>query len=168
MSPLAACQKWVDDVVIGLNLCPFAASPRGAGRVRFALSRAADVAELIAEVSDEIDKLAEDPAVDTTLLVVPELTPGFDDILDLVAAAEAWLEATGRDAGFQLVAFHPDFQFEGAAADDPANGTNRSPHPMVHILRAEDVRRAAAAHPDVHGIPDRNATLLRARAATEG
>ena len=63
----------------------------------------------------------------------------------------------------QLVAFHPAFCFADTAFDDPSNGTNRSPAPMVHLLRRGDV---AALTVDGAAFSERNAAILRSHAAT--
>ena len=62
----------------------------------------------------------------------------------------------------QIASFHPDYRFADAAPDDVANATNRSPHPMLHLLREVSVARAVASHPDPAAIPARNVEQLRA------
>jgi uncharacterized protein len=167
MDPVDKTRAWLQDFVLALNLCPFAHAPFSAGAVRIVQSRAADEVEVLAEVVDEAHLLVAEPVPETTLLVVPTLLANFDDLLDLVAAAEALLERIDLDQDIQLVGFHPDYQFDGAPADDPANATNRSPLPIVHLLRRKDVARAAASHPDVDGIAERNITLLRQMATDD-
>lgn len=164
MDPLAATDAWLRDVVIGLNLCPFAAAPYGRGGVRSVESRATEPAELLAEVLDESNVLLEGGA-ETTLLVIPQLGLGFEELLDLVEIGEHVLEERGLGADIQLVAFHPDYVFaDGEGPDDPANATNRSPHPTIHLLLAVEVEQIIATHPDIAEIPTRNVALLRAMA----
>mgnify|MGYP002629488974 CR=1 FL=1 len=162
--PVAATERWLRDVVVGLDLCPFAAGPLHRGGVRIVASRADDLAGLLAEVQHEATVLMQQGA-ETTLLVVPELELEFEDLLDVVEIGEALLEDLGWQAAVQLVGFHPDYVFgDGLGPDDPANATNRSPYPTLHLLRADDVERAIAGHPDIASIPKRNVALLRARA----
>lgn len=164
MTPVDETRAWIEAVVLGLDLCPFAHAPWRAGRVRLVASRAEGPMELLAELLGEARLLADAPEPDTTLLVVPHLLADFDDLLDLQAAGEAVLEAEGLDEVVQLVGFHPDYAFADADPEDPANATNRSPHPTLHLLRRAQVADAVARHPDVHGIAARNVALLRARA----
>ncbi|MGH8074649.1 MAG: DUF1415 family protein, partial [Lysobacter sp.] len=46
------------------------------------------------------------------------------------------------------------------AFDDAGNCTNRSPYPMLHLLREASVERAVAAFPDPDAIVDRNIETL--------
>ncbi len=165
-NPVEATELWIRNFVVRLNLCPFAGEPLGTGRVRIIASRADETAEVLAELLDEVTKLEEDLAA-TTLLVIPQLGLSFDDLLQLHAAAEDLLEAEGWQGEYQLASFHPDYSFANAPEDDPANATNQSPHPMLHLLRWTDVRKAVEDHPDIDSVYARNVELLR-RLATGG
>ena len=142
--------------MVRLNLCPFAKAPLGAGDVRFVEAHTSDVAGLLAQVLHEAEQIR-DEAGTTSLIVVFEQP--FDDFLDLVGATEALLDEAAPE--LQLAAFHPDWVFADSAPDDPANRVNRAPHPVLHLLRRQDVARAIETHPDTRGIPARNAALLR-------
>jgi hypothetical protein len=61
---------------------------------------------------------------------------------------------------YQLVGFHPNHQFAATEPDDAENYTNRSPYPMVHILRESSVTRAVAGIEDVTLITERNTETL--------
>lgn len=162
LDPVEATETWLRDFVVALDLCPFAAGPLGAGTVRVIASRATTVQDLLADLLNEIEVLREQGA-STTLLVVPSLLADWDDFLDVVAFAEDLLDETGDADLVQLVGFHPDYVFGDAPAGDPANATNRSPFPTLHLLRRDEVARAIEGHPDVSGIPARNVALLRER-----
>ncbi|MCG6116983.1 MAG: DUF1415 domain-containing protein [Aquimonas sp.] len=161
---LAACQRWLERAVIGLNLCPFARAPHLAGRIRWVLSGAGDTDALVEELLRELEHLrAHDiDRVETTLLVIPELLGEFGDYLDLVHAAEALMAALGYAGQFQLASFHPDYRFEGSPADAVENYSNRSPWPMLHLLREDSISRVVDAGADVESIPGRNQQRLRA------
>jgi hypothetical protein len=159
--PATQVRHWVDRVVIGLDLCPFAASPLRAGSVRFVCSRAESPQEILAEVLAEAQGLAAGDAGTTSLLVIPRHAEDFQDFLDLVQASEDLLSQTSLSDQIQLAHFHPDYVFAGAEANDPANATNRAPWPTLHLLRTADVASAIAAHGNVSDIPSRNAELMR-------
>lgn len=156
---VAEVRAWLRDVVVGLELCPFARGPLEAGRVRFAVSQASEEHAALIDLAREADALLEGGA-DTTLLLIPA-APDFETFVAWTEDGEDLL----ADDGLQVVAFHPDFRFADADADDPANGVNRSPVPLWHILRADHVAAAVAGHPDIASIPERNAALLRSRGA---
>jgi len=61
----------------------------------------------------------------------------------------------------QLVGFHPDYCFAGVEETDPANYTNRSPYPMFHLIRQDELAAALESWPDPESIPRRNVALLR-------
>lgn len=164
---VAETRAWVDRVVIGLNLCPFAKAVQAKGQVRYVASDARDAGGLLAALVREMDALAAaDPqAVDTTLLVHPGVLRRFADYNDFLGVADAALSALGHDSVLQIASFHPDYRFAGSAADDPANATNRSPWPMLQLLREASVDRAVAAFPDPAAIYDANRRRLRALGA---
>ena len=116
----------------------------------------------MAEIIHEIELLEDErPEAETTIVVIPTLLQNFDHFLDAIGMCEALLEQLGKSDRFQLAHFHPDYVFDGTEENDPANHTNRSPHPAIHILRWDDVRHAMQTHPDIARIPQRNQALLR-------
>lgn len=167
--PMAAVddvKRWVERIVIGLDLCPFARPPLVAGRARFVQSNATDLLGLMTEMVEQMLALAEPESnFDTTLVVIPSLLNDFDDFLEAIALTEDVIEQTGNAGVFQLAHFHPDYTFAGTEASDPANRTNRSPFPVLHLLRWDDVRNAMHTHPDVGRIPQRNQALMRGMGA---
>lgn len=160
---LSRCQAWLERAVIGLNLCPYARAPHVGGRIRWVLSAAASSDALVEELLRELEHLRQHDIaeVETTLLVIPRLLADFEDYLDLLHAAEALLQALGYAGEFQLASFHPDYRFEGADADAVENCSNRSPLPMLHLLREASISRIVDAGADVEAIPERNQQRLR-------
>lgn len=161
---VAATRRWIETVVVGLGLCPFARRALENGLVRLEVIDTIDVVVALERLADEAARLvaAEAAADATTLLVLPDGFADFDDYLDLLALGEALLEDLGHDGALQIASFHPDYRFEGAPADDAANWSNRSPYPVLQLLREDSVARAVARHPDPDGIPKRNIERLRA------
>lgn len=161
---IAETRAWVDRVVIGLNLCPFAKAVQVHRQVRYAVCDATDEAALLVALLDALELLARtDPTViDTTLLIHPKVLTDFDDYNQFLGDAEALLIDAGFEGIFQLASFHPDYRFAGTAPDDVENATNRSPFPMLHLLREASVARAVAAFPDAAAIYNENIRTLRA------
>jgi len=164
---LAETRAWVDRVVIGLNLCPFARAVQVRNQVRYVVSEATDPDALLTALGGEMDRLvATDPAVlDTTLLIHPRVLTDFLDYNDFLGAADELLEQLGYEGVLQVAGFHPQFQFAGTAADDVTNATNRSPYPTLHLLREDSVARAVAAFPEAATIYEKNILTLKALGA---
>lgn len=160
---IRATERWVREVVVGLNLCPFAAVPLRQGRIRFAVCREQGTEAIYQVLLAEMEVLlgtAQETA-ETSLLIVPQGLDSFADYLDLLYAADAAIPAAGLDGVLQLASFHPDYQFEGAAADDPANYTNRSPYPMFHLIREDSLAQALEGYANPQQIPQNNIDKLR-------
>ncbi|HEY5852276.1 MAG TPA: DUF1415 domain-containing protein [Lysobacter sp.] len=160
--PIAATRRWLERAVIGLNLCPFAKAVYVKQQVRLVLSEATTTEALGEELAAELALLAAaDPEqTDTTLLVHPRVLGDFLDYNDFLDQADAVVAALGLEGDFQIASFHPDYQFAGTAFDDVGNCSNRSPYPMLHLLREASVERAVAAFPDPEVIVERNIATL--------
>jgi len=144
------------------DICPFARRELQRGAIRYALAESADLEGLLHELVAECRRLDADADVATTLLIAPAGMDDFDDYLDWLELAERLLDDLGYRGIYQLASFHPDYVFDGVDATDPANATNRSPYPMLHILREAELERALAGYPEPETIPERNMALLRA------
>lgn len=153
--------NWIRSVVIGMNFCPFAARALARKGVRLVEVPPLPLEQCLEAFAAELRLLDEDDAVETTLLIFPGQFAGFDSYLDLVDLAEALLEDLDYEGIYQVASFHPEYCFEGAAADDPANYTNRSVYPMLHILREDSLTEALAHFADPEGIPERNVEFAR-------
>lgn len=163
MNPIQETQAWLEQAVIGLNLCPFAKAVHGKGQIRWVESSATQPRELLQHLVAELKALdAADPeAVDTTMLVHPQALQDFLDFNDFLDVAEAALEDLGLDGTLQIASFHPQFQFEGTEPDDPGNFSNRAPYPTLHLLREDSIERAVAAFPEAETVYERNIATLR-------
>jgi uncharacterized protein len=160
---LAETRAWVEHAVIGLNLCPFAKAVAAKGQIRYVFSDDTDPEDLLSTLCDELEHLARaDPAeVDTTLIVHPGVLTDFLDYNDFLDIADEAVAQMGLEGVLQVASFHPDYRFEGSEPDDPANASNRSPWPTLHLLREDSVDRAVDAFPDAERIYEVNIETLR-------
>jgi len=161
---LTQTRAWVEHAVIGLNLCPFAKAPQVKGLVRYVQSEATDPAGLLSDLMEELQRLAKAPPerLETTLLVHPQVFTDFADFNDFLSVAEDTVADLGLEGVIQVASFHPDYRFEGTAADDITNATNRSPYPTLHLIREDSIDRAVAAFPEAETIYEANmATMER-------
>jgi hypothetical protein len=160
---IAATRTWLEKAVIGLNLCPFAKPVYLHDRIRYFVSVARSPRRLLEDVMTELRALdAADPAqCETTLLVHPHVLADFPDYNDFLGEADAAVAELGLAGVIQVASFHPRYQFEDAGPDDIENYTNRSPYPMLHLLRESSVERAVTTYPDTTAIYRKNIETLR-------
>ena len=159
---MASTRHWLEVAVIGLNLCPFAKAVYVKNQVRLVVSHARHVDDFLEELDHELDLLVATPAeeIDTTLLIHPTLFEDFLDFNDFLEIAEGVVDEHELEGVVQLASFHPQFQFDGTAADDISNYTNRAPFAMLHLLREDSVGRAVAAFPQADAIFEHNIATL--------
>ena len=159
---IAHTRCWIEQVVIKLNLCPFARKPFESGRVRFVVSTANQPEALRADLQTELAFLSSTAAetVETTLLIHPYTLNKFLDYNDFLDVADALIEEQNYGGEFQVASFHPLYQFVGTSADAAENYTNRSPYPTLHLLREENLERAIEGFPHPEKIPERNIRTL--------
>ncbi len=161
MSPIELTERWLERIVIGLGICPFAKSVFVAKSIRYHVCEPASVSDLLDEMVREFRYLDKNTATSTTLLIYPEGLESFEDYLDVLAAAGDRLVEEGYEGIYQLASFHPCYVFDGCDEDDAANLTNRAPFPTLHIIREEELAEALATYPSPEKIPERNERVCR-------
>jgi len=154
---------WLEKVVIGLNLCPFAKAIHVKNQIRYVVSHASQGAVLLDELKRELQLLvATDPEqIESTLLIHPRVLEDFVEYNAFLADCDLALEELELDGVVQVASFHPQYQFAGTKIDDVTNYTNRSPFPMLHLLREASVTRAAESFPNVESIYQKNIEMLK-------
>ena len=162
-----ATRDWLEKVVIGLNLCPFAHREFANDRVRFAITDAATELQLLQSLESELQLLFGDASIETTLLIHPQVLSDFADYNQFLDLADGLLVQMNLEGIFQIASFHPDYQFDGTAPDDAENYTNRSPYPTLHILREDSLAKAIDATPDIDEVPERNIRTMQSLSAAQ-
>jgi len=161
---VAAIRTWLAEVVVGLNLCPFARPLLDAEGLRIAVCSESTPAALRRSFLLELDLLQRsgEQQLATTLLAFPQALHDFGDYLDFLDEAQALLVAAGLEGVVQLASFHPDYRFAGEPTTAASHYSNRSPYPLVHLLREEMLTRVLADSADPDQIPQRNIATLEA------
>ena len=149
-------KNWINSVVIGCNFCPFAAKEMKQDTIRYSVEPSADLLTCLESFLKECKLLDSDSTIETTLLILPNATPAFDDYLQLVDLAEKLITEQDYEGVYQVASFHPQYLFAGSTEKDASNYTNRSIYPMLHLLREESVEKALEKYPDPEAIPERN------------
>lgn len=151
---------WLEAAVIGLGLCPFARSVYQGEKIRYTVSMAESDETLLTELYNECVYLVENASTETTLLITPFHFDEFYDFNEFLSLAESLLEQYGWTGIFQIASFHPKYQFANTCPDDRENSTNRSPYPILHLLREDSLNRAISSHPEPENIPIANIKRL--------
>lgn len=146
---------WLDSFVVELNLCPFAKPALRSNGAKL-ISINGDLEYCLKSVALVCEQLDSDQSLETALIILESGCTHFDDYLDLVAISEALLIDLGYEGIYQIASFHPHYVFDGNTPTDLDNYTNRSPYPIIHLLRERSISQALATYPDAELIPDRN------------
>ena len=154
-------KKWITSVVIGCNFCFFAAREVKRNSIRYQVETANNVNLCLAAFLQECIHLDNDKAIETTLLIFPNAFQTFDTYLDLLALAERAIKKKGYEGVYQVASFHPLYRFAESQDNDAANYTNRSPYPMLHLLREEKIEQALEHYHEPEQIPERNIQFAR-------
>jgi len=156
-------KQWLEEIIVGLNFCPFAKKELVANSIHYHVSKLKQTKLALAEVIEQCRFMAEHEDIETSLIIFDLGYKSFDKYLELLDYANDLLASSGFEGTFQLASFHPEYCFEGEAYDDAANYTNRSPYPMIHIIREESLERVLNVYKNPEDIPDNNIELARAK-----
>jgi len=162
-------RKWLEQVVVGLNLCPFARGPWSRGEIRLVVCPAREDSGILECLEAELQHLADTPRseAETTVIILTAALGDFLDYNDFLGLAEERLVERDWEGVFQLASFHPHYQFDGTQPDDVENLTNRAPYPLLHLLREESVSEAVDSTPDPDEIPRRNIARMQSLTTNE-
>ena len=158
---IAQTANWINSVVIGCNFCPFAAKAVLRKSIRYIVAEESGLEQSLELFSEELKQLDQQPDIETSFIIFPKDYSDFSEYLDLVDLSENLARDMGYDGIYQVASFHPEYCFADADAGDPANYTNRSVFPMLHILRESSITAAVEHFPDPEVIPENNMTYAR-------
>jgi hypothetical protein len=156
-------RRWIAEIVIGLNLCPFARRVFDSSLIRYTATDVADPEELLGILKKELRHLVAAPRseIETTLLIHPQALGDFLDYNDFLTESDDVVRSLRLRGIIQIASFHPRYQFKDTSPDDVVNYTNRSPFPMLHLLREASITEVADDPDFLAGIPERNIALMR-------
>jgi len=160
-----ATKEWLNDIVIGLNICPFAKKEFVNNTIHYHLSKTEQVKTALHEFIEQCQYLQNHDELETTLIIYGEGFRGFDRYLDLVDYANDLLVNSGFEGIFQVASMHPEYCFDGEDYDDASNFTNRSPYPIIHIIRETSMSRVLSVYNEPEKIPENNIKLTQEKGA---
>lgn len=157
-------QQWLEGVVIGLNLCPFAAKPNRNKQIKIFVSEATTEEVLLEDVLQELMNLDSKTAeeLETTLVAIPNMLQDFMDYNFFLDWVDALIKQQEWEGIYQIATFHPNYCFGGAEPEDDENLTNRSPYPVLHLIREESMEKVLKHYPNPEAIPDTNIARVEA------
>jgi hypothetical protein len=156
-------KSWLEQVIIGLNFCPFAKKELINDTIYYHLSTHKQLKLALAEFAVQCEHLSNNKDIETSLLIYSKGFRQFDKYLDLVDYASELLTELGYEGIFQVASFHPQYCFDGDDFNDAANFTNRSPYPTIHLIREESMARVLSVYKNPEAIPDNNIELARSK-----
>ncbi len=154
-------KKWIMDVVIGCNFCPFASKVMRDKKVHFRIEASETLSVCLEAFVQECERLNQDETIETTIIILPKSFQQFANYLNFVSLVERLLKKHRYEGIYQVASFHPDYCFAGDAPNSASNFTNRSPYPMLHILREDSVEQAIKQYPNASHIPLRNVNFAK-------
>lgn len=154
-------ENWLTSFIIHYNICPFARREQETGSIYYSVVESTKTEQCLEAVFSECQRLDTEIAIKTTLIIFPHQFALFDDYLDFLNLAEILLAGQNYEGVYQLASFHPNYCFEGEDTNDAANYTNRSPYPMLHLIREDSLEQALQSYPNPEQIPKRNIKLTR-------
>ena len=154
-----ATKQWLDEIIIGLNFCPFAKKEFVNNTICYHQSEAEQIKPALKEFVEQCHYLQQNDDIETTLLIYSEGFRSFERYLDLVDYANDLLIESGFEGVFQLASMHPEYCFADDDFDAASNFTNRSPYPMIHIIREASMAKVLKVYKNPAQIPEDNMAL---------
>jgi hypothetical protein len=164
-------QCWISSFIIEQSICPFAKREYDNDTIHYEVVISDKIENQLQELiysCEQLDRETDTDAndensnsIETSLLILPNGLEDFDDYLDFLDLANELMHKQGYEGVYQLASFHPDYCFDGVDVDDASNYTNRSPYPMLHLLRESSLEKALAHYPNPENIPTRNIEYTR-------
>lgn len=129
---IEACKKWVYGYVIDLNLCPFAKAPMDLGQIEWLIENNPY------QFDQHIRQFYKSKSK-SKMLVIPEAV-SFMDYLNYVEVTAHVIRQLGYHEEIKIVTFHPEHIYEGIPESEAVVYANRSPYPIIQLLRKSDLR----------------------------
>jgi hypothetical protein len=160
---IQSVKSWLENVIIEFNFCPFAKREFVNQTIHYEVSDSNDLESRLTSLETQFKLLGLDNTIETSLIIFPKYLESFFDYIDFLTLANELLIQLNYEGVYQLASFHPDYCFDGVKQNDASNYTNRSPFPIIHILREKSLERALDNFKSPEEIPQRNISFARAK-----
>lgn len=161
--------RWLQSFILAYNICPFAKIPYQQKQMRVASCQSKELDQRVDFLAQEVLELenVSEQVISNTLCIFATGEKSFYDFLDFKALCEERLGAMGLDEHYQLVAFHPQFLFAATPPEARINWVNRSPYPLLHILREIEISAVVRTDRDGESISMANEKRLNSLTVSE-
>lgn len=163
---IEATKQWLDEIIIELNFCPFAKKEFVNNTIHYHVSQQTQVKKALEELIAQCHFLKENAQLETSLLIYSDGFRAFERYLDLVDYGNDLLIESGFEGIFQLATMHPEYCFADEDFDDASNFTNRSPYPMLHIIREASMEKVLKVYKNPEQIPENNIALAHQKGSS--
>jgi hypothetical protein len=127
--------RYVEEVVIAWDLCPWAAQSWRRGAVARQVLPRPDVSEALAV----LDEMAARPEIEIGLVIFARLTiepAAFDRFAEQLRRADRARRPAGTAPPFLVAAFHPELRADAADAASLVPFIRRTPDPTLQLVRS--------------------------------
>ena len=152
---------WIEQVVIANNFCPFASRPYMENKIAYWVADSPNKHAVLRQFQSYCEVLNTDNDIETAIIIIPNGFNNFKDYLTLLQMANYQLKANNLEGVFQLASFHPHYKFAGKSPKDVTNYTNRSPYPVLHLIREKSIESVRRFFKNIEAIPAKNITAIR-------
>ena len=149
-------KSWIEQIVIGLNFCPFAKKVFDKNAISYYVDNSEKTEDKLHTLAEICRLMDGNTVIETAFILYNSSLEGFDDYLDFLELANQLIVVQGYEGIYQLASFHPQYCFEGAEPTAAENYTNRSPYPMLHLLRESSLQIAVESYKQPEKIPQKN------------
>ncbi len=156
-------KSWLEKTIIGLDICPFTSRPYLAGKILIEDLPGNSEHDFL----NSLNSFQAQKKFETILMVFPDWKVSFREFYDFSEDCAELLYTLKLEDEFQLVAFHPEFCFEGLELSDRANLVNSSPLPLIHLLRKIDLDVINLSAKDAEAMSFGNAKKLESMSEAE-
>ena len=153
--------KWLETFIIKHTICPFAKREFDKNSIHYEVILEPSLEQQLEQLILACNQLDNNSDIETTLVIYPKGLDDFDDYLDFLYLANELMIKQGYEGVYQLASFHPDYCFDGVDEEDASNYTNRSPYPMLHLIKEVSLEQALLNTPNPENIPIRNVEYTR-------
>lgn len=157
--------QWIEQVVIGLNFCPFAKRVFDKNLIAYQVANNQNIEDDLFSLIILCALLDQNSELETGFVIYPNHYADFDAYLDFLELANQLLVEQEYEGIYQLASFHPQYCFDETEQNAAENYTNRSPYPMLHLLREQSLEKALEQYNNPDEIPLRNIEVARQKGA---